>query len=142
MDLKSARLDRTTLAGADLRRAHLGIRKVTSEGVEATDEEINDDAGVGALLVNTDLSGVDLSNADLNGVVMVGGSLRGARLRQANTKGARWLGVVFQRTLCPDGSARSLPCPGFQVPQAGPERTLALARVAWLRSLPWPLESD
>lgn len=105
---------------------------------DASLKATSDDTGVGALLVNTDLSGADLTGADLNGVVMVSGSLREARLGEANTNGARWLGVGFQRTLCPDGSLRSAPCPGFQAPHGGPDQAQALARVAWLRALPWP----
>jgi hypothetical protein len=100
--------------------------------------EREDDSGVGALLLGTDLSGADLRGANLNGVVMQGGSLRQARLVGSVTRGARWLDVAFADTHCPDGERRSAPCAGFVVPRTGVERRQAEARVAWLRARPWP----
>jgi uncharacterized protein YjbI with pentapeptide repeats len=157
-NLASARLERTTFVGANLRRAHLGLRLVERE--EEDDRrltadpmhpcyplgdcskdarnKVSDDTGVGALLVDTDLTGADLSNADLNGVVMLRGSLKRARLQGAHTKRARWVDVQVNRTICPDGRLHNGSCTGFHVPAAGPERDLAFARVAWLQSLPWP----
>jgi hypothetical protein len=88
--------------------------------------------------VDTDLTGADLSNSDLNGVVMLRGSLRRARLGGAHTKGARWIDMPVNRTVCPDGRLHSGSCTGFHIPAAGPEREKALARVTWLQSLPWP----
>ena len=157
-NLAAARLERTTLVGANLRRAHLGLRLVEAE--EEDDrrltadpthpcypladcshdarDTVSDETGVGALLVDTDLTGADLSNADLNGVVMLRGSLKRAKLQGAHTKRARWVDVPVNRTVCPDGRLHNGSCTGFHVPAAGPERDLALARVAWLQSLPWP----
>ena len=105
---------------------------------DCSPDKVSDDTGVGALLVDTDLSGADLSNSDLNGVVMLRGSLKRARLQGAHTRGARWVDVQVNRTVCPDGRVHSGSCTGFHVPASGPEREKALARVTWLQSLPWP----
>ncbi|MBM5816203.1 MAG: pentapeptide repeat-containing protein [Cyanobacteria bacterium K_Offshore_surface_m2_239] len=88
--------------------------------------------------IGTQLERANLRGADLNGVVMLRGSLRRARLEAAHTNSARWLGVGFQHTRCPDGSSRSIACPGFVVPRTATAEREALARVAWLRDLPWP----
>lgn len=159
VDLASARLDRTTFVKANLSKARLGIRVVRSgeEGgvdgmaspnpcfpmpsckpADAFSEMTRDDTGVGALLVDTDLTGADLTNADLNGVVMLRGSLQMANLEGAYTKRARLVDVPVKRTVCPDGRITNGRCTGLQIPAAGPERQGALARVAWLQSLPWP----
>jgi len=127
-DLTSARLDQAHLAGAVLRQARLGVRPAAED----------DDTGAGAYLEDTDLTGADLRQADLSGVVMLRGSLRRARLEAAHTNSARWLGVGFRHTRCPDGSSRSSACPGFVVPRTASAETEALARVAWLGNLPWP----
>jgi uncharacterized protein YjbI with pentapeptide repeats len=127
-DLTSARLDQARLVGAGLRQARLGVRPAAED----------DDIGVGAYLEDTDLTGADLRRADLSGVVMLRGSLRRARLEQARTGGARWIGVAFRHTRCPDGSRRSTACPGWNVPRTAADEKVALARVAWLRDLPWP----
>ena len=59
-------------------------------------------------------------------------------LDAARTTGSRWLEVAFGGTRCPDGRSGSTACPGFDVPRTGPARAAALARVTWLRGLPWP----
>lgn len=79
---------------------------------------ISDDTGVGALLVDTDLSGADHSQADLSGVVMWGGSLPRARLQGAVTPGSHWLDVPLSRTICPDGRESSGRCSGLSMPAA------------------------
>lgn len=157
-DLTSARLDQARLAGADLRQARLGVRVVPAPpgdtpqslshpsaacfplpGCDAAARaQVGDDTGVGALLEDTDLTAADLRHADLTGVVMLRGSLRHARLERARTTGALWVAVTFDHTRCPDGQSRSTACPGFSVPRAEPAVSRALARVAWLRALPWP----
>lgn len=158
VNLAATRLERTSLVRANLQRAHLGLRLVEQE--EEDDRrltadpmhpcyplgdcskdarnKVSDDTGVGALLVDTNLTGADLTFADLNGVVMLRGSLKRANLKGAYTNRARWVDVQVNRTVCPDGRLHSGSCTGFHVPAAGPERDLALARVAWLQSLPWP----
>lgn len=159
VDLTSARLDRASLAGSNLRKARLGVRVVSSgeEGsvygipspnpcfpmpsckpADASSKMTSDDIGVGALLVDTDLTGADLTNADLNGVVMLRGSLKMANLEGADTKRALLVDVPVKGTVCPDGRMTNGRCVGLQIPAAGPERDQALARVAWLQSLPWP----
>lgn len=159
VDLTSARLGRATLSEADLRKARLGMRVVRSGGgsdalvipsanpcfpipscdpAAASSAHISDDTGVGALLVDTDLTGADLSYADLRGVVIVRGSLKRARLQGATTAGSRWVDVEVSQTLCPDGRPQSGRCTGVPMPAAGPERDQALARATWLQSLPWP----
>jgi uncharacterized protein YjbI with pentapeptide repeats len=156
--LTATRMERTSLVGADLSRAHLGIRLVEVEeeddvrlrgdrqhpcfplascSAQATGQ-VSDDTGVGALLVDTDLSQANLQHADLNGVVMLRGSLRGARMQGAETLDTRWLDVAVQRTTCPNGRRYNGGCPGFVYPAAGAERERALQRVTWLESLPWP----
>jgi len=159
-NLAAARLERTTFVGANLRRAHLGLRLVEAEEADdprltadpthpcyplgncskdaGGDEEVSDDTGVGALLVDTDLTGADLSNADLNGVVMLRGSLKMANLEGTYTKRALLVDVPVKGTVCPDGRMTNGRCAGLQIPAAGPERDQALARVTWLQSLPWP----
>lgn len=137
-DLTSARLDRARLVGADLQLARLGVRVVLAPVGAIGQERANDDNGVGALLEDTDLTAANLRHADLTGVVMLRGSLRNASLRDARTTGSRWLEVAFGPTRCPDGQWRSTPCPGFVVPRTASAVADARARVAWLRSLPWP----
>lgn len=100
-----------------------------------------DDSGVGALLLDTDLSGADLRGSHLGGVVMLRGSLAQARLDGATTTGSRWVDVAFAGTRCPDGrrlSRGASPCTGFVVPRSALERQRAEAWVARLRARPWP----
>jgi uncharacterized protein YjbI with pentapeptide repeats len=157
-NLSSARLERTSLRGADLRRAHLGLRLVEAE--QEDDQrlqgdpghpcfplldcalpkrtKVSDDVGVGALLVDTDLSGADLSNAFFNGVVMLRGSLDRARLPGAVVAGSIVLDVPMKEILCPSGQRSSNGCPDLLSPPAGPQLQRAEARVRWLQSLPFP----
>jgi uncharacterized protein YjbI with pentapeptide repeats len=151
-------LDRASLVGADLGFAHLGVRLVEAEDEDDASlkadpahpcfplesceldarDKVSDDTGVGALLLDTDLSGADLRRADLNGVVMLRGSLRRARLEGATVQGARLVDVAVESTVCPDGVRRTGGCTGLVNLPAGPERERALQRVTWLQSLPFP----
>lgn len=164
-NLSSSRLDGANLAGADLRRAHLGLRLPPAARTAAQTPDqtpalsapqpgspcfpladcepgsrttASDDLGIGALLVDTNLSGTDLREADLNGVVMLRGSLRRAQLEGAITTGARLIDVDSSGAVCPAGGrAEGSSCPGLEVP-TGSRRSEALARVRWLSGLPWP----
>ena len=100
--------------------------------------KVSDDIGVGALLLDTDLSRAVQRDAESNGVVMLRGSLRRANLQGARTHGALGLDVPVQRTISSNGRRSSATCLDRQSPAAGPERQRALKRVDWLQSLPFP----
>jgi hypothetical protein len=99
---------------------------------------VSDDIGVGALLVDTDLSGADLRGAYLNGAVMLRGSLNRAHLHGAHIAGTQLLDVPSERMVCPSGQRSSSGCPDLLQPAAGDQRLRAEARVSWLHSLPFP----
>jgi hypothetical protein len=87
--------------------------------------------------VDTNLRRADLRAADLHGAVMLRGSLENARLETANLLGTRLVDVPIKGARCTYGTEHLFSCAALDV-SSGEQRRHALARVDWLRSLPWP----
>jgi hypothetical protein len=73
-------------AGASFAKAHLA-------GVDLSEAQLG----------GVDLSLADLSGANLSKAVLSGANFTGANLRGANLEGAALDGVIWSRTICPDG---------------------------------------
>lgn len=86
-DLSSAMLDNANLVGADLRDAIL------------TNAMLG-----GAILTGARLNGANLRNAILNEAILAGADLSDADLKNAMLSGASLTGVIWNNTVCPDGT--------------------------------------
>ena len=86
-DLASAMLDNASLVGADLRDASL--RSAMLDGANLTGARLN---------------GADLRSAMLDGAILAGADLSDADLRSAMLSGAKLEGVLWNNTVCPDGT--------------------------------------
>lgn len=126
-----ARCAGSDLSGQDLRHAWLGQRILQGQ-------ELEDDAGTGALLVDTDFRGADLRGSDLVGVVMQRGSLVEARLAGARSAGSLWMDVPMGGTICPNGQRARRGCPGLPPPGSSAELRRAEARLASQRARACP----
>jgi hypothetical protein len=115
-------------SGANLGRAHLGVRLVEAE--EEDDVRLKADPTHPCFPLASCAPEARNNVSDDTGV--------GARLQGATGQGARLVDVAVERTVCPDGVRRSGGCTGLLNLQAGPERERALQRVTWLQSLPFP----
>lgn len=106
-DLTSADLSHCTLTNVDLRTADLGNANLSQATLVAAD--LRDAILINAILDRADLTGarlngVDLRNAILSQAILTGADLSDADLRNAILQDTLLDQVMWQNTLCPDGS--------------------------------------
>lgn len=106
-NLASADLSYCTLTNADLRTADLGNANLSQATLVAAD--LRDAVLINAILDRADLTGArlngaDLRNAILSQTILTGADLSDADLRNAILQGTLLDQVIWQNTLCPDGS--------------------------------------